>query len=160
MANATGFVTLRTQYTGDVIANSAATAINDALDLTATIAYGTSPNQAIDRAWSHTNASLTTGGETWVMSALVAPSGTLVLAHVREITVINTGAQAITMGSASNPFVGAWSGTVTVPAGGIFTWVNPLGSGTAVVASTNDGIKLVSASATTSYTIVLKGTVA
>jgi hypothetical protein len=76
---------------------------------------------------------------------LLDPEGNAVnFAKVTAIGLVNeSAAQIITVGGGSNPWVGPWSGTVTLGKSGVLAFTNQV-DGWAVVAATGDILKLTS----------------
>lgn len=122
---------------------------------------GTSDN-SVDIAWPHINLSLTTN-ETFDLTSLAGAFGaTLTLVKVRMFYFENTSPTvSMTLGAAgTNPWIGAFSGSLVVPPLGCICLCAPVGTSYPVVAAASNNLKITSGGAGGAYKMVIDGTTA
>lgn len=122
-------------------------------------ASGTGDNQ-FDRAWSHQNLTLTTS-ETFTLSALAGPLGSVAMVEVVEVVIWNDDdtADLIVGGAASNPWLAPFADVTdkaTIKPGGCWVMTAPIG-GLAVAAGSSDQLKIAASAGSIPYEIQIKG---
>ncbi len=158
---ASGSLSIETEYTVDSTTNTGgeASGVFAKRRYNPRWAAGTGNNQ-FDRAWSHHNATLTTS-ETFTLSSLTGPLGSVAFVKVVEVVIWNDSAtDTLIVGNATSnawaAIFGSATHTVKVPPGGCLVLVAPRG-GYAVSSGSSDQLKFAAASGTVNYTVLILG---
>ncbi len=158
---ASGSLSIATEYTVTSATNTGGTAsdVFPRKSFNPRWASGTGDDQ-FDLGWSHVNLTLTTS-ETFTLSALTGPLGSVAFVEVVEVVIWNDDdtASLIVGNAATNPWAapfGSGTHTVTIPPGGCLVLVAPRG-GYAVAAGSSDQLKIAASAGSIPYSVQCKG---